>query len=312
MRIHDLDLNLIVALDALLEEQGVTRAARRLHVGQPALSSTLRRLREHFRDELLIQSGRGMALTPLARKLKQPVRSSLSKLESVLSARARFDPAKADCSVSVVASDYVVSAALGPFLRRVAQEAPGVRVSVISPDPVADDRFEQGEFELRVLPESFVDERHPRQILMRDAFCCAVWEGNTRIRQRISLRAFCDLRHVQPGFGMERTYLAEAVAGAAGQRFEVAEVLPSFALALEALVGTDYVAVVPSVMARLCAQRLPLRLARCPLELPPLVEVLQWPRHRELDPLVQWVRLRILESAEQAMRELPGAETVPA
>src|SRR5262245_2951768 len=83
MRLYELDLNLLLALDALLHEQGVTPAARRLHVSQPAISNTLRRLREHFADELLVRVGRRMVLTPFGASLREPIRENLLALEAL-------------------------------------------------------------------------------------------------------------------------------------------------------------------------------------------------------------------------------------
>ena len=92
MRFHGLDLNLLVALDALLTHQNVTRAAEQLNLSQSALSGALARLREHFDDELVVPIGRRMEPTPLARTLAEPLHEILLKTKSLVTATPTFDP----------------------------------------------------------------------------------------------------------------------------------------------------------------------------------------------------------------------------
>ena len=92
MRFHRLDLNLLVALDALLTYQNVTRASERLCLSQSAMSGCLARLRAHFGDELIVQAGRRMVLTPLGQNLAHPLRELLTKTETLITAKPAFDP----------------------------------------------------------------------------------------------------------------------------------------------------------------------------------------------------------------------------
>src|SRR5262245_4933192 len=109
MRFNRLDLNLLVALDALLAEQNITRAAERLHLSQSAVSGALARLREHFQDELLVQVGRRMTRTPLAESLAQPVREILAQVQATVERRPGFDPSTSDRQFSIMVSDYVTT-----------------------------------------------------------------------------------------------------------------------------------------------------------------------------------------------------------
>src|SRR5687767_5141559 len=106
MRFERLDLNLLVALDVLIEERSVSVAANRLFLSQPALSGALNRLREYFNDELLVQSGRQMILTPKAEELRAPVREALMFIRSRITTPSDFDPATAQRKFILVASDY--------------------------------------------------------------------------------------------------------------------------------------------------------------------------------------------------------------
>jgi hypothetical protein len=106
MQFSHFDLNLLRSLDALLAERNVTRASERLFVTQQAMSGALRRLREHFENELLVRVGRQMELTPLARSLALPVREALLKAETALNTQPSFDPVTAKGTVRVAMSDY--------------------------------------------------------------------------------------------------------------------------------------------------------------------------------------------------------------
>jgi len=128
MGLGAIDLNLLVALEALLEEKNVTHAGVRLSTSQSAMSGSLARLRRHFNDELLVRVGREYELTPLAERLLPVVQSSLHKAEEALSLTRHFDPSRSRQRFSVVMSDYVMTVFVEPLLRAIAQEAPGIRI----------------------------------------------------------------------------------------------------------------------------------------------------------------------------------------
>ena len=119
MDLHLFDLNLLVALDALLRECNVTHAGNRLNLSQPAMSGALARLRDHFQDELLVPAGRRMIRTPLAEKLVQPVHEILLQIRGTLEARPLFDPATSTRHFSIAASDYVIAVLIADVLRSV-------------------------------------------------------------------------------------------------------------------------------------------------------------------------------------------------
>jgi LysR family transcriptional regulator, nod-box dependent transcriptional activator len=124
MELHLFDLNLLVALDALLTERNVTRAGNRLNLSQSAMSGALARLRHYFHDELLVPVGRQMALTPVAEGLVEPVRDILVRIRGTLGSKPQFDPLTATRHLSLAVSDYVVDILMADVLRRARHEAP--------------------------------------------------------------------------------------------------------------------------------------------------------------------------------------------
>jgi len=131
VHISRIDLNLLVVLDAIYTESGITRAADKLHLTQPAISHSLGRLRQLFGDELFVREGRTMVPTPLARNLIEPVRRALRGLEVTLNELERFDPASTQKRFNVAVRDVFEATVLPALLRRVGREAPAVDVAAV-------------------------------------------------------------------------------------------------------------------------------------------------------------------------------------
>src|SRR3712207_6359174 len=160
MNIASLDLNLLVALDALLQHRSVTRAAEQMRLSQPALSASLARLRRHFGDQLLTRVGNEYRLTPLALQLKEQTRVALSGVERVFAAQPDFDPASSTREFSLLVSDYGITVFGGAIARLLAEEAPGTRLRLSANTPHMVDRADQVllSTDLLVLPHGFVTD----------------------------------------------------------------------------------------------------------------------------------------------------------
>jgi DNA-binding transcriptional LysR family regulator len=127
MHLANLDLNLLVPLDALLRERSVTRAAASLGLSQPSLSSSLARLRRHFNDELLVRVGNSYELTPMAVQLRRRTEAALVSVERAFATESVFTPATSQREYRIVASDYPMAVLGGPVGRLLAERAPGIR-----------------------------------------------------------------------------------------------------------------------------------------------------------------------------------------
>jgi len=130
MQLNRFDLNLLIALDALLHEKNVTRAAERVFLSQPAMSASLQKLRDYFQDALLVRVGREMELTPRALSLVQPVREALLKVQATLGTQPTFDPATVRRTYTVIATDEAVPELVPRVLGRMAREAPQIQCHV--------------------------------------------------------------------------------------------------------------------------------------------------------------------------------------
>jgi LysR family nod box-dependent transcriptional activator len=288
--LHRLDLNLLVALDALLEEQSITAAGKRLHLSPSATSGALARLREYFADELLTQIGRRMVLTPLGEMLRSSVRDCLLHIQATVELRPGFDPSTSTRRFVLMMSDYVATVLMPAVLQSLQQHAPGVTVELLSHNERPWETLERGEIDLLVLPEKFVSREHPSQSLFSDDFVCICWSGNTVVGESVTLERFFELTHVVARPGRSRPPTIDAwFFERFGQARRVEVVAMNFGTVPHLLIGTNRIATVHRRLASVFASALPLRVLEPPLPMPPVVEAIQWHRYRDRDPARIWL-----------------------
>lgn len=311
MHFRNLDLNLLVALDALLLERNITLAGKRVNLSQSAMSSALSRLREYFGDELLTQVGRRMICTPLGESLAEPVRRILLEIQATVAAQPSFDPAVATRSFRLMMSDYVATVLMSNALPRIEQLAPRVRIEVLSNDVTSPfDELDRADIDLLIMPQSFLRDAHPYDVLFEDVFTGVAWDENRLIPAdgRISIDEYLNLGHVTARFATARaSTVDEWFVTQLGHERRVEVVAMNFSSVFPALVGTHRVATVHRRLARYYQQYLPIRLFEVPFELPCLAEAMQWHRHFSADPGTLWLR-GVLKDIARRMQPGPGQE----
>ncbi|QRK06866.1 LysR family transcriptional regulator [Archangium violaceum] len=306
MRFQNLDLNLLVALDVLLEERNVSRAAARLHLSQSAMSGALGRLREFFGDELLVQVGRQMVPTPRAESLAHQVRDILLRIQSAVEAKPSFDPASARRTFRIVTSDYITEVLLADVVRRLKRVAPGISLELIPPGTSTSECLQRGELDFVITPDTHMLDLHPKEILFEETYCCVVWTGNTRVGDALSLEQYLESGHIGVALSRQAPSADQGFLERFGHERRIEVTVPSFCSVPHLLVGTDLVATMHSRLARLYARLLPLRILPLPIEFPTLIEMVQWSRYFESDPGLLWMR-ELFQAcvAEQESRQGP-------
>ena len=300
MNLGGLDLNLLVALDALLSERSVTRAAQRVGLSQPGMSNALARLRRLFGDPLLVRQGAMLVPTARAEALIGPVQEALELIRSALDAPLRFDPATDRRSFRLSCSDYSVLMLIGPLVRGLGADAPGVVVEVLPRLADAGRALLNGDVDLVIEPPEIMGETDLESLrLWDDRWECCVWEGNTRVGERMTMEHYAALGHLiysmgsagqpvaLPDLHMERLGVP--------RRIEVS--VESFLLAPFLLQGTDLVTLIPKRAEAFLRRTGDIRVLESPVELPPLVEMLWWHSRANADPAHAWLRTRIGEVA---------------
>src|SRR4051812_37873407 len=190
------DLNLLVALDALLTERSVTRAGQRLSITQSAMSGALGRLRGLFGDELLVRSVKSLRLTPLPESLRVPLREALAQLEGTIFARSSFDPRREQRTFTLSATDYTSIVLLSRLQAALAATPTQVRMRVVTSDVGGSiPRLEAGEIDLAILPANF--RQFPglsSERLFDERFVPTVWAGNQAVAEPLTFEALASSR----------------------------------------------------------------------------------------------------------------------
>jgi len=308
MRFNRLDLNLLVALDALLSEKSITRASRRLNLSQSATSGVLARLRDYFKDDLLMPVGRNLILTPLAVSLIEPVRDVLLQIQRTIEIKPEFDPATAVREFRIVASDFVSTVLLGDLGRRIAKEAPGISLDISLSSSTFGERLERGEVELIILPGKYMSESKPTQMLFEETYTCIVWTGNELVGDTLTLENYMALGHVSSRFGTAQTSFEEHFLKDNGYDRRIEVSTPNFTSLPHFVIGTNRIATMHTRLARMLACYYPIRLIEPPIAFPKIEMCMQWNPFLENDPSHQWLRRMLAEVA----RAEPGGQDLAA
>ena len=300
MNIASINLNLLVGFAALLDERSVTRAAKRMGVTQPAMSNTLAQLRLLFDDPLFRRSARGLEPTPRALELAEPVRQGLRLLQGALVA-PHFDPARAERTFVLAASDYVEFVLLPPLLQALAREAPGVRIEVRPwglhsvPDALA-----RAEADLMLGFYDRVPPRHHDTALFSEDYACIVRRGHPKIKDRLTLSDYLALEHVLVSQLGDSPGSVDRALAARGKRRRVAARVSHFLMVPWLVARTDLIAAVSRRVAQAYAAPLKLRIFEPPLSLPRAGIGQVWHEQLDGDPGHRWLRTLI----ERVCREL--------
>lgn len=292
MRLDQFDLNLLVAFEVLLEERSVTRAARRLNVTQSAMSAALKRLREAFQDELLVLHGKRMVPTPHALTLAPEVSTAIARLRSLIATGTRFDPGTSKRRFRIDASDYITTVLLVPVVAFLQEQAPRIRLDLALPSTDSNRRLEDGEIDLLITPEDFMEPDHPRELLFEERHVVAGWQDNPVFTRELTPDRYLASGHVTVRiFDRDtfiETYLMKRVPD---RRIEV--IAQSFIQVPWLLRGTRRLSVMHERLAKVAAPVFDLAYADVPFELPIMHEMMQYHSTRTSDAGLAWLRDRL-------------------
>jgi DNA-binding transcriptional LysR family regulator len=301
VNLTSLDLNLVPALRALLQERNVTRAGRRIGLSQPATSAALARLRRHFDDELLARVGNGYELTPLGNALLERTVTACDLLERLLASQASFEPASEEREFTLLASDYAV-AVFGTRLARVLhQEAPGIRLRFQQVDQSAVDTVATtlSAVDGILMPHGII-AGFPAVELYRDRWVCVLAADHPDVGDALTLDDLARLSWV----GYQRLYDAPAARQLSllGIEPRVEVSVQSFQLLPSLVAGTRRIALVQERLARTLVGVADVRIMDCPFDAVPVREAMWWHPVHAQDAAHTWLR----ETVERVGRELDG------
>lgn len=302
VNLASLDLNLLVSLDALLQQRSVTRAATQMGLSQPALSASLARLRRHFGDELLTRVGNEYRLTPMAVQLKELTRIALGGVERVFTAQPEFDPASSNREFTFLASDYWVAVLGDTVAELLAEEAPGARLRLAANTPSAVDRADQILLatDLLVLPHGFLTGLSHRD-LYRDEWVCVVSADNPVVEEGLTVEHLETLPWVVTFHGPTAATPAERHLRMRGIEPRVQVITEQFLTVPGLVAGTDRIALLQRRLVELLPLNLGVRALPPPVEVGPLLEAMWWHPVYDDDPEHAYLRDLVVRAARQVV-----------
>ncbi|MCB2065675.1 MAG: LysR family transcriptional regulator [Erythrobacter sp.] len=304
MRFQRLDLNLLVALDALLTERSVSLAADRLCLSQSATSSALGRLRDYFEDDLLVLKGRQMILTTRAEELIEPTRAVLEQIRQTIAVAPQFDPATSDRLIRIMASDYTTQVLIAPALERFETVAPNMLFEIQNMSSAPVESLERGYVDLLVTVDFATSSDHPSELMFIDDYVVVGDKANPAMAQEMTSEHYLSLGHVTVRFNRSRIpafddwYMRRKKQA---RRVEV--VAASFATMPTLIVGTNRIGTMHRRMAEKMVRHYPLAMAEVPFEMPPVRELAQWDIANNNDSAIRWV---VGELKKVAAEQGPG------
>lgn len=287
--IKNLDLNLLVALNALLEERNVTRAALRINLSQPATSRALARLRAVFQDPLLVKGTQGMELTARANDLYQPLQHILHDIKAIISPPS-INPATMQGEVVIATRDYELAAILPKIINRIAIESPKLKLRVF---PLIGD-------DLRSLENHNVDfilaatdskaATLYRYIVYKESFVCLAAKDNPAFREGMNLETYLKARHCLVtisgfGLGVVDTLLAQK-----NLKRNIVVRIPHFLAVAHIIAGSDLVVTLPRRLGELLSTQEKLDLMEPPLHIPSFPIYLYWHVRNQNSPIHRWIK----------------------
>lgn len=297
--IRKVDLNLLVVLDALLDERNVTRAAARLGYTQPTISGMLRRLRDLLRDPLFVRTQRGLRPTPRAEALVAPLKQLLADSRRLVAPEA-FDPATSTATFTVSSNDYMQHALLVPFVAKMRREARDVRLAITPPLVEGlGEALARGQIDLAITIPEFAMSDLPSRLLYRERYVVAVRARHPLARAAaITAAEFCAFDHVlvSPTGGAFEGPADRALARLRLRR-RVRYSVPSFLLLPDILQADDLVALLPSRLVREGERRLVL--LEPPIDVPGFDVIAVWHPRVDRDPGHRWLRGALAETAKR-------------
>ncbi len=296
MNLRSLDLNLLLVFDAIYAERSISRAAASLHLSQPTVSNALARLRVRLADPLFERSARGMAPTPRARTLAEPVRQALELLERGLHGRRGFDFATSDREFVIAVEDYGETVILPRFIDWLAKTAPNVRMR-IRPEPAAllKSEMRDGAVDLALDYFKLPHTGFRSKVLLTESLLSLLRRGHPVGGGKLSLEAFVALRHVVVAPRPSTMPMIDLALAKRGLQRHIAVTVPHF-LSMPMMVQTaDMVCTLPRRMAHLYADHFQLKAYAVPLRLPQFPVYLIWHASADGDASHEWLRQQLIE-----------------
>ena len=306
VRLEDINLNLLMALDALLAEGSVTRAAARARVTQSAMSHALANLRALLGDELLVRGRRGLVLTPKAEQLTGPLRRGLQELQRAIRGESSFDPRTSRRTFSIATKDNLAVLFVPRLLALLEREAPNVNLRMRPCEPrVQAELLESGAIDLAVQAGHEDAPGLLRRRLLTERFVCLVREGHPAVKGRLDLATYVRLSHVLISFEGDGPGTVDVELAKVGLERRIAVRLPWVLACPMIVASSDLVLTAPRCVAEVFSEAFAVRTLEPPIALPTFDVVAMWHERFDQDAAHRWLRDVIVRTFMSLTGETP-------
>ncbi|WP_413709067.1 LysR family transcriptional regulator [Rhizobium sp. Rhizsp82] len=305
MDLHGIDLNLLVAFDALMQERSVTKAGIRIGRTQPAMSAALSRLRALFQDELFVRGVDGLQPTPRAVDLAGPLQQALTEIQSTLSFTQSFEPGTARLTFTLGLSDHPAFVLLPQLVQRLQEIAPGITLQVrnFSARDDAVDMLDSGAADVTIGVPPASAGRILNQPLFEERFVCILRKGHPAAAETLDLDTFLTLGHLLVSPENDRFGHVDTALAKHGLKRRLALTLPHMYAAPLLVAQSDMIATLMAGVVKASGRESELRLLEPPVELAPVPFVMSWHRRNDAHPAQRWFR--------ETIAALPVADASP-
>jgi DNA-binding transcriptional LysR family regulator len=293
--LRKLDLNLLIALNVLIEEASVTKAAQKLEISQSSMSHALKRLRTVLDDEILIRTSREMEITPYAREIGDRVRQILAEIQVTLLEKETFDPAIAREDFYIAMSDYVEISLGVPLLQKLTESATGIRIRTSNVEKgMALEALDNNQIDLAISVFSNLKSWHVREKLYEEEFVCVVHSG---MSSTFSLEEYLQRPHILVSSRDDFLGTLDSLLEAESKSRHVMWSTPHFMTVPLAIANSECVSLLPKRLAERCAKKMDLEILPPPIEITGFTVSMVWHQRNTARPKHQWLRDRLLEIA---------------
>jgi DNA-binding transcriptional LysR family regulator len=290
MNLRSVDLNLLVALDALLSERHVTKAATRIGLSQPAMSNALSRLRGLFGDELLVRTAAGMTPTPRALELIEPLRQLLRQVERVLDSDAGFDPLTAERTFTVRMSDILACMILPELIARVHASSRIALNTLHLPPAQTVEALERDEVDVAISMGLSHSTSIRATTLLKDRMVCIMRKAHPAAKRKtISFKDFIAHQHMKVSMSPTDLRFVDDVLADMGHARNVILNVPHWLVVPHVLKQSDLIAVMPGLLAETLMDGA-LQMCEVPFKSAPFSWMMYWHRRHEQSKANRWLR----------------------
>lgn len=292
MDLHGIDLNLLVAFDALMAERSVTRAGTRIGRTQPAMSAALSRLRGLLSDELFVRGPSGLQPTPRAMDLAEPIAHALREIQRTLEFTQGFDPSTSTVSLNMGLSDHPTFFLLPRLVAILRQQAPGITLGIrnFTNRNDAITMLDGGEVDITIGVTPTPTGRILNAHLFDERFVCILRKGHPAAATDLDLDAFLSLSHLLVSPENERFGVVDAALAKLGLKRRLALTIPQMYAAPALIASSDMIATVMEGVVSASGHADKLVMLKPPVELEPVQFLMSWHRRNETHPAQRWFR----------------------